>query len=107
MSHPESRLNGSQRSSRYLWESLIISQSLVAFNLITYILSILGKTGEERSNFLLYQACIAPEHDFSVIFVSVMPINQVLLYSADCVIILGNGYLYRFLQTMTDKRAGK
>ena len=38
-----------------------LSQVFTAFNLLTYAIQMYGKSGSERSSFLLYQACYQPD----------------------------------------------
>ena len=77
---------------------IILSQAIVLFNFICAVIETQNKTGRDKSKFLLYHACVAPQSDYSVFFLEVMPINQFILYVTDTIIILGNLYLYRFLK---------
>ena len=94
------------KSNSYLYYCLIICQLFTCFNLGTFFLGISGKSGSDRSNFLIYQACYQPDQRFSVPFTNVMPLNALLLYTVDLIIIFGNLYLYRFLQLKTQKKKG-
>ena len=69
-----------------------------------------GKSGAERSNLLLYQACIDPwNSNFSVPFYQVLPAPQFLLYAFDISNVVFNIILFRFLekQRLTLKSHGK
>ena len=83
---------------------ILISQVAVLFNCISCVVAAYGKTGRDRSAFLLHQACLAPEETYSVFFLKVMPVNQIILYISDAITITGHWYLYRFLKENTDKR---
>ena len=83
---------------------ILISQLIVLFNFICMVVEAKGKTGRDRSKFLVYQACVAPQSEYSVFFVEVMPINQFILYINNAIIVLGNWYLYRFLKKNTAKK---
>ena len=86
---------------------IILSQAIVLFNAVCYAMTAYGKTGTDRSQFLIHHACLAPDEDYSIFFLEIMPINQTILYVVDTVIIFGNLYLYRFLQKNTDRKEGK
>ena len=86
---------------------ILISQAVILFNYICMVLEAKGKTGRDRSKFLIYQACVAPQSDYSIFFMEVMPINQFILYINNAIIVLGNWYLYRFLEKNTDKKESK
>ena len=86
---------------------ILISQAVVLFNFISLIVEAYGKTSRDRSKFLIYQACVAPQSDYSVFFLEVMPINQFILYINDIIIVLGNWYLYTFLKKNTDRKERK
>ena len=62
-------------------------------------MDIFGKreANEERSNFMIYHACIHPHGKYSIKFWDVMPVNQVLLYLVDAVIISGEKWEYYFM----------
>ena len=86
---------------------ILISQLIVLFNFICMVLEAKGKTGRDRSKFLIYQACVAPQSEYSVFFMEVMPINQFILYINNTIIVLGNWYLYTFLKKNTDRKERK
>ena len=44
---------------------------------------------------ILYQACLDPWAVFSIPFYLVMPLNQIIVYVCDAVIISSNMFLYR------------
>ena len=94
----------------------------ILFNVTCFVWQVYGKQGADRSPILLYQvlkfqkyniqfikkgcsqACIQPNSQFSISAFHVMPINQLLLFVVDMVIIFGNLYLYKFLQLDTERR---
>ena len=56
---------------------------------------------------ILYQACLDPWAVFSIPFYRVMPLNQIIVYLCDMVIISSNIFLYRFLKRQTSNNSGK
>ena len=76
------------------------------FNIYCLFLASYGKSGPERLQLLLYQACIQPLNFWSTSMFTVMPVNQIMIYLVEIVWITGNLYLYRFLQQNTDRRIG-
>ena len=56
---------------------------------------------------ILYQACLDPWAVFSIPFYLVMPLNQIIVYVCDAVIISSNMFLYRFLKQHTSNNSGK
>ena len=57
--------------------------------------------------FVLYRACLDPWDDFAIPLMRVMPLNQLVLYICDLVIICSNLFLYRFLKQNTINNSGK
>ena len=113
-----SRLRSSWLLLGFLGGSLLF----ILFNVTCFVWQVYGKQGADRSPILLYQvlkflkfiiqfiekwcsqACIQPNSQFSISAFHVMPINQLLLFVVDMVIIFGNLYLYKFLQLDTERR---
>ena len=56
---------------------------------------------------ILYQACLDPWEVFSIPFYLVMPINQLIIYTIDVVIISNNIFLSRFLYQQTSHNSGQ
>ena len=56
---------------------------------------------------ILYKACLDPWDDFAIPLMRVMPLNQLVLYICDLVIICSNLFLYRFLKQNTINNSGK
>ena len=56
---------------------------------------------------ILYKACLDPWDDFAIPFYLVMPLNQLIVYICDSIIISSNLFLYRFLKQHTTNNSGK
>ena len=50
---------------------------------------------------ILYRACLNPWDNWSIPFYKVMPLNQLIVYICDSIIISSNLFLYRFLKQHT------
>ena len=87
-----------------------VSHLLLKYKIWMHVFHKHGKSGAERSNLLLYQACIDPwNSNFSVPFYQVLPAPQFLLYAFDISNVVFNIILFRFLekQRLTLKSHGK
>ena len=85
---------------------ILIGLCYIVINIFVLIQDQRGKSGAERSQFVLYHACIEPGSEFSTPVVKVAPLSQLLLYLVDLIIILGNLFLSRFLEKQRVNNAG-
>ena len=85
---------------------ILIGLCYIFINVFVLLKEQRGKTGAERSQFVLYRACIDPSSSFSIPVVHVAPLSQLLLYVVDLIIILGNLFLSRFLERQTSNNKG-
>ena len=85
---------------------ILIGLCYIVINIFVIIQEQRGKTGAERSQFVLYRACIDPGSDFSIPVIHVAPLSQLLLYVVDLIIIFGNLFLSRFLERQRVNNTG-
>ena len=80
---------------------ILFSQAIVLFNMISMTVEDHNNTAGDRSKFLIYQACVAPQSDYSVFFLEVMPINQFILYINDIIKTTPKSKVYTYADDTT------
>ena len=78
----------------------LVPQFLLSFHMLNSIRYFL-QYGDHP--FLLYKACMDPFSFYDVLFTEVLFMDNLLLFIYDLVIVLGNLYLWRFLNGQTEK----
>ena len=78
----------------------LVPQFLLSFHMLNSIRYFLHY-GDHP--FLLYKACMDPFSFYDVLFTEVLFMDNLLLFIYDLVIVLGNLYLWRFLNGQTEK----
>ena len=108
------------KRKQFTMSAVCLGESILWYCMVSYYLRQRGKTGKQRLDLLLYQACLGQLHQEKIVLISsriqtlvsfsdpsntewyipfyqVFPDIQVLLYAFAVFIIGSNVFLYRFL----------
>ena len=117
------------KRKQFTMSAVCLGESILWYCMVSYYLRQRGKTGKQRLDLLLYQACLGQLHQEKIILISskiqtlvsfsdpsetewyipfyqVFPDIQVLLYAFAVFIIGSNVFLYRFLNKQSQNSLG-
>ena len=107
------------RRNQFTLMFILIGEGINVFNLVSalyyrkiylhniHINETLPASSRPELPLILYKACLDPWDDFAIPFYLVMPLNQLIVYICDSIIISSNLFLYRFLKQHTTNNSGK
>ena len=84
-----------------------ICHAAMLYNICSYIWIFYGNSEGQRNHFLLYHVCYDPNQKYSSSIFTAMPVSTLLIVISNIVLIGGSFYLFRFLQSNLEKRAGE
>ena len=103
----QTTVTASIKGSSFFKTFFTICHAAMLYNICSYIWIFRGNSEGQRNHFLLYHLCYDPNQKYSSSIFTAMPVSTLLVFISNFVLIGGSFYLYRFLQSNTEKRAGE
>ena len=103
----QTTVTASIKGSSFFKTFFTICHAAMFYNICSYIWIFYGNSEGQRNHFILYHVCYDPNQKYSSSIFTAMPVSTLLVFISNFVLIGGSFYLYRFLQSNTEKRAGE